>query len=158
MFTHKHRLISGAGAERTHLHAKDFFFFFYKASRLSGDACKTTPQSSLIQGKAKSTSRGRRGPRNPKSGSPRARPARNSVPGRLLPWLSRKQASRRRRRSAWKALIPQGGLCAEVGGSVPGGSGRRPPASLTRLRLHRRRRRPPQLLPRQRCREWRSEE
>lgn len=27
VFTHKHDLINGAGAERTHLHAKDFSFF-----------------------------------------------------------------------------------------------------------------------------------
>lgn len=156
MFTHNHDLISGAGAERTHLHAKDTFFlrqgcvqkkfFFLKKKHKKTPQPPNPPFSVLPCAPSTKHTRGSHG--GTEEGA-----LETKVRRRLLPWLRRKQASRRRRRSAWKALIPQGGLGAGGRGApllpLPppaGGSGRRrrrPPAPLARLHRCRRPPAPP---------------
>lgn len=140
VFTHKHHPINQAGTERTHLHTKDFFFPPPVPLIFKGKKGKLPRRG--MQGKTLQSSRKTRAPR--RAGDPPHPPTPLGKCG-VLPWLSRRHPSSRRRRSAWKALIPQGGLGAGVGAPLPlpaGASGRRPPAPLPRLH-----RRPPSSSP-----------
>lgn len=129
VFTHKHDPINQAGTESAHLHTKDSPLIF------KGNKGEPARQECGGNSAIPPLSPTKPAP-HPEAGTPPGLlPSAPLAKCGVLPWLSRREPSSSSSRSAWKALIPQGGLGAGLGAPLPlpaGASGRRPPAPLHR--------------------------